>query len=86
MPILLPKKTAYIQPKQKKVRLIILMAESDVKNILCFGHYKIISHSESTQRYWGGKHPNCSVEITDTGHWEEMQKLLAELVKKHQNK
>jgi len=80
------KQIAYVQPKKKKVRLIILMAESEVRNILRSEHHKVVSHSKPTQRSWGGKNPNCSVEICDTEHWDEIQRLLTQLVEKHQDK
>jgi len=74
------KQIAYIQPKEKNVRLRVLMAESEVRDILRSGHHKVVGHSERTQRYWGGKNPNCSVEICDTEHWDEIQRLLTRLV------
>ncbi|MHC4169070.1 MAG: DUF5655 domain-containing protein [Planctomycetota bacterium] len=78
------KQIAYIQPKKKKVRLIVRMDESEVRDILRSGHHKIVSHSERTQRYWGGRDPVCSVEISDTEHWDEMERLLRQLVEKYQ--
>lgn len=80
------KQVAYIQPKEKKVRLRVLMAESKVRDILRSGHHKAVSHSERTKRYWGGKNPNCSVEICDTEHWDEIQRLLIQLVEQHRDK
>lgn len=78
------KRIAYIQPKGKKVHLIVLMAENEVKEVLQSKHHEVVSFSESRQRFWGGNNPNCSVEISDTEHWDEIQKLLARLVEEHQ--
>jgi len=79
------KQIAYVQPKRKKVRLIVLMAEREVRDILHSEHHKVVSHSESAQHYWGGKNPNCAVDIYDTDCWDEIQRLLIRLVEKHQN-
>ncbi|MHC4424746.1 MAG: hypothetical protein ACYSYV_01470 [Planctomycetota bacterium] len=78
------KRIAYVQPKKKKVRLRVLMAESKVRDILRSEHHKVVSHSKPTQRYWGGRNPNCSVEICNMKHWNEIQSLLIRLVETHQ--
>jgi predicted transport protein len=78
------KRIAYIQPKGKKVHLIVLMAEDEVKEVLRLRHHEVVSFSESRQRTWGGKNPSCAVNIYDTEHWDEIQKLLTRLVEKHQ--
>ncbi len=78
------KQIAYIRPKRQKVRLIVLMSDSEVRAILHSEQRKVVSHSESAQRYWGGKNPNCAVDIHDTHHWDEIQRLLTQLVEKHQ--
>jgi len=78
------KQFAYIQLRKKKIRLVLLMAEDEVKETLTSAHHKVVSHSDSAQGFWGGENPNCSVEITDTDQWDEIQKLVARLVEKHQ--
>lgn len=78
------KRIAYIKVQKNKIRLVVLMAESKVRDILRSEHHKVVSHSKSTQRYWGGNNPNCSVEINDTEHWDEIKRLLSQLVEKHQ--
>jgi predicted transport protein len=78
------KRIAYIQPKGKKVHLIVLMAEDEVKEVLRLKHHEVVSFSESRQRTWGGKNPSCAVNIYDTDHWDEIQKLISRLVEKHQ--
>lgn len=78
------KQFAYIQLRKKKIRLVLLMAEDEVKETLTSAHHKVVSHSDSAQGFWGGENPNCSVEITDTDQWDEMQKLVTRLVEKHQ--
>jgi len=75
---------AFIQPRKKKIRVIVLLAEDEVKRILHSGNHKVLSHSESVQRFWAGSNPNCSVEIYGIDHWDEIQKLLVRLVVEHQ--
>ena len=71
---------AYIQPKREKVYLIVLMAESEVRDILRSEHHKVVSHRKPTRRSWGGKNPNCAVDSYDTDYWDEIQRLLTQLV------
>jgi len=78
------RRIAYIQPKGKKVHLIVLMGENEVRKVLSSGHHKVVSFSESRQRSWGGKSPACGVNMHDTDRWEEIQELVARLVEKHQ--
>lgn len=78
------KQFAYIVFQKKKVRLILLLPEDQTRRMLQSGHHTVISHSESARRYWGGNNPNCAVDIYDADHWDEIQKLLARLVEKHQ--
>jgi hypothetical protein len=78
------KRIAYIQPKGKKVHLIVLMAEDEVREILSLKHHEMVGFSESRQRTWGGKSPVCAVNIYDTEHWDEVKELATRLVEKHQ--
>jgi len=78
------KRIAYIQPKGKKVHLIVLMCEAEVRKVLSSGRHEVVSFSESRQRTWGGKSPTCGVNIYDTDHWDEIQRLIVRLVEKHQ--
>lgn len=78
------KQFAYIVFQKKKVRLILLLPEDQTRRILQSGHHTVISHSESARRYWGGREPNCAVDIYDIDHWDEIQKLVTWLVEKHQ--
>jgi predicted transport protein len=77
------KRIVYIMVQKKKVRLIVLMAEDDVRGILHSGHHEVVSISAADQPHWGNKEPNCAVNIYDTNHWDEIQKLVATLVEKH---
>ena len=43
-------------------------------------HHKINSLSEAVQYAWGGPNPNCAVDIYDTNHWDDIQKLVSKLV------
>jgi predicted transport protein len=78
------KQFAYIVFQKKKVRLILLLPEDETRGILQSKHHTVISHSESAQRYWGGREPNCAADIYDTDNWDEIQKLVGRLVEKHQ--
>jgi len=78
------KQIAFILLQKKKIRLVVLMAENEVKEAFRSGHHKASSHSESVRRFWGGNNPNCSVEISDTAQWDEIQKLVFRLVEKYQ--
>jgi len=78
------KQIAFMLLKKKGIRLVILMSENEVKETLRSEYRKVVSHSESAQRSWGGNNPNCTIEIYDTDHWDEIQKLLARLVEKYQ--
>jgi predicted transport protein len=78
------KQFAFIVPQKKKVRLIVLLPEDETRRILQSAHHKVTSHTESAQRFWGGSNLNCTVEIVDTDHWDEIQKLVTRLVEKHQ--
>jgi predicted transport protein len=75
---------AFIKTQKKKVWLIVLLDESETRQILQSKYHKLKSHTETVQRFWGGNYPNCAVEIIDTSHWDEIQKLVAKLVEKHQ--
>ena len=75
---------AFIKLQKKRIRLVVLLAENEVKEILRSGHHYVIRHTDADQPFWGGKNPNCSVVISDTEQWDEIQRLLARLVEKHQ--
>jgi len=78
------KQIAYILLQKKKIRLIVLMAENEVKEILCSGRYEVTRHSDWAQGFWGGNNPSCEVKISDTEQWDEIQKLVARLVEEYQ--
>jgi predicted transport protein len=75
---------AFIKIQKKKVWLIVLIDENETRQILQSKYHKLKSHTETVQRFWGGNYPNCAVEISDISHWDEIQKLIATLVEKHQ--
>jgi len=78
------KRIAYIQTMMKKVHLILLMGEDDVRKVLSSGQHEVVSFSEPRQRMWSSTSSTCGVNIYDTGHWDEIQKLVEQLVKKYQ--
>jgi predicted transport protein len=78
------KQIAFIQIQKRKIRLVVLIPENEVKDILRSEHHKINCLSEAVQYAWGGPNPNCAVDIYDTNHWDEIQKLVAKLVEYHQ--
>jgi len=67
-----------------KSQLIILISEDEVRTIMLSGHHEIVSFSEACRRCWGGKEPSCAVNIHDSRHRSEVDKLTEQLVKKHQ--
>ena len=80
------KQIAYIQPEEEKLRLIVRMNEKEVQVIVSSGHHQVLKHSKKIQKYWGGKDPNCSVEICDKEYWDEIRRLIEHLVKKYEQK
>jgi len=75
---------AFIMLQKKKIRLVVLMGENEVKETLHSGHHKVVGHTPEDQHWWGGSNPNCTVALIDTEHWDEIQRLLTQLVEKHQ--
>ena len=75
---------AFILIQKKKIRPVVLIPENEVKDILRSEYHKINCLSEAVQYSWGGPNPNCAVDIYDTNHWDEIQKLIARLVEKYQ--
>lgn len=72
---------AYIQFYKKKLRIIIFLHENEAKKMVHFPNHTIRSHSESSQRYWGGgNNPNCSLEITTLDNFDEVESLLQKVV------
>jgi len=72
---------AYIQCYKKKIKVIVYLPENEVREVIRSQNHVIKSHSESAQRFWGGgNNPNCSVEIYDTEHFEEIETLLQKVV------
>jgi predicted transport protein len=80
------KRIAYIQPKGKKVHLIVLMGEDEVRALLSSCHHDVIRFSESRQRTWGSPNPTCGVNMYDTDRWDEIEKLVMQLVEENQEK
>ncbi len=79
------KQFAYIQCYKKKIKLIVFLLESEVRKIIHSQNHIIKSHSDSAQRFWGGgNNPNCSVEIYDTEHFEEIETLLQKVVENNE--
>jgi hypothetical protein len=81
--VFLKRRFTYIIFRKAKIVMIILFPEEEVRNILISQHHKIISHSEQRQRTWGTK-PNCTVEICDTKHFDEIEKLLQKVVARNE--
>jgi hypothetical protein len=82
--IVAKRRIAFIKSMRKKVHLIVLMGEYEVRHCLPSGHHDVVSFSESSQYAWGGPNPTCGVNIYDTEGWEEIEDLVARLVEKHQ--
>ncbi|PKL47507.1 MAG: hypothetical protein CVV39_05720 [Planctomycetes bacterium HGW-Planctomycetes-1] len=80
--IYIKKQFVFIKCRKRKIIMIVLLSENEVKNTLNSQYHKIISHSESNQRFWGGSrnNPNCAVEIYDTAHFDEIESLLRKVI------
>jgi predicted transport protein len=79
--VYIKKQFAYIQCYKKKIKVIVYLPENEVREIIRSQNNIIKSHSESAQRFWGGgNNPNCSVEIYDTEHFDEIENLLQKVV------
>ncbi len=78
------KQIAFITLQKKRIRLVVLMPENEVRDTLPSGRHNVCTHSDSVQRFWGGNNPNCTVQIADTEHWDEIQEMLVRLVERHQ--
>ena len=78
------KQIAFITLQKKRIRLVVLMPENEVRDTLPSGRHNVCTHSDSVQRFWGGNNPNCTVQIADTEHWDEIQEMLVRLIEKHQ--
>jgi len=82
--VIATKQIAFITLQKKRIRLVVLMPENEVRDTLPSGHHKVCTHSDSVQRFWGGNNPNCTVQIADTEHWDEIQEMLVRLVERYQ--
>lgn len=80
------KNVAFIKCRKRKIVMIVLLPEKEVRDTLSSKYHKIVSHSESNQRFWGGSknNPNCSVEISDTENFEEIESLLQKVVARNE--
>jgi predicted transport protein len=77
---------AYIQFRKKKVHMIVLLPEKEVKSSIKSQYHEVRSLSEDAQRTWGGKNPNCSVDIFDIKDFDEIEKLLQQVVSRNEEK
>ena len=80
------KNIAFIKFRKRKIVMVVLLPEKEVRNILSSQYHKVVSLSESVQRFWAGNNPNCSVEICDTKHFEEIEILLQKIVSKNEDR
>jgi predicted transport protein len=69
---------ACIYPQKKKILLVTPLSEDEMKIILASDYHKIkVIPSNVTMV--------SAVEISNTGHWDEIEKLVTQLVEKYQD-
>jgi len=73
------KNIAFITFHVKKIRLVVLMPEQDVRNIIT--HYPVASLSKAVQDYYNG--PCAAVDIDNMQHEQEIITLINRLVGYH---
>jgi predicted transport protein len=67
---------AFFQFSKKKIRLVIMLPEQEVRSKI---KYHAIKHlSESVQRFWNG--PSCEILIVDCEHLDEIVDLIGAIV------
>jgi predicted transport protein len=73
------KNIAFIQPRIKKIRLIAMMPEPEIrKNIV---HYTVATLSQSVQDFYNG---SCAaIDIENAEHIEEIEVLLRRMIEYH---
>jgi hypothetical protein len=72
---------AFFKFPRKKIRLIIMLPEDEVRQRV--KHHNVKSLSDSVQKFYNG--PSCAIEILDDSHTEEIVELFNILINKFSN-
>lgn len=65
---------AFIKVRKKKVRIIVMLPEDEVKKII--KSYPVVSLSAPVQKFYNG--PSCAIDIEDDKHLDEILTVLQE--------
>ena len=76
--IIYKKNYAYLKFRKKKIKIVIMMAENDVRNKI--KHYKIKTLSEGVQKFYGGA--CCQIILENDKNLDEVTELLKEPVRR----
>lgn len=71
------KNIAYFHFSKKKIRLVVLMPEDEVKKLI--KDHSIKHLSDSVQKFWNA--PSCEIIITDKENLEEVIRLFEPIIK-----
>ena len=69
---------AFIKARKKKVRIIVMLPEDEVKKIT--KSYPVVSLSAPVQKFYNG--PSCAIDIEDDKHLDEILTVLKEKLNK----
>ena len=72
---------AFIKARKKKVRIIVMLPEDEVKKIT--KSYPVVSLSAPVQKFYNG--PSCAIDIEDDKHLDEILTVLKEKLNKDES-
>ena len=72
---------AFIKVRKKKVRIIVMLPEDEVKNII--KSYPVVSLSAPVQKFYNGS--SCAIDIEDDKHLDEILTVLKEKINKDES-
>jgi len=75
------KNIAFFKFRKKKIRLIVMLPENEVK--LKIKNHKVKHLSESVQKFWNG--PSCEIIIDNKENIDEIINLFKSLIKQNKN-
>lgn len=79
--IRLDRNIAFIKVRKKKVRIIVMLPEDEVKNII--KSYPVVSLSAPVQKFYNGS--SCAIDIEDDKHLDEILTVLKEKINKDES-
>lgn len=72
---------AFYKFRRKKIRLVLMLSEDEIRSII--KNHPIIPLSASVQKFYNG--PCCAIDITDSGHLDEIIEVYKILINKFSN-